>query len=159
MTRIVSAKPPGTTLPILKQVAALNHWGMYALVFTLCGTGVGMGIQSGAGIPFFGLYQVPGRPDKNVPMAQYCFKMHKYAGVALEYGVALHIVGYLFHLLSGQNYLKRMLGPLGGIFLALPWLVCGLGVAYSTKPEKLPDFPNWMSPPPFDPPKEEPKSQ
>lgn len=53
----------------MQSLAKVNHWGMYALVMIMCGTGVGMGIQSGAGVPFFGLWTLPGRPDVNKDMA------------------------------------------------------------------------------------------
>lgn len=116
---------------IIKQLAKISHWGMYGLVIAMCGTGVGMGIQSGAGIPFFGLATVPGRPDVNKEMAGYCYNMHKYAGVALEYAVALHILGFSFHFLCGQNLLSRMSGPVGSVFLSLPWVAVGLTCAYT----------------------------
>lgn len=75
---------------------------MYALVLTMAGTGIGMGVNSGAGVPFFGIWTLPARPDGvNKPMAEYCYKLHKYAGVALEYGVALHVLGFTMHMLTG----------------------------------------------------------
>ena len=54
-----------------------------------------MGYQSGYGVPFFGVWTTPAAPKEkaNGPMAEYAYKLHKYAGVALEYGVALHIAG------------------------------------------------------------------
>ena len=153
VTRIVSKKPVSTNLPLIKQLAKLNHWGMYGLVLTMVITGCGMGVCNGMGVPFFNLWHLPGAPKEEVnkEMAGYLFKVHKYAGVALEYGVAAHICGFLFHLTYGHNLLKQMSGPLGSLFMAAPWIACGLAVAYSTKPDKLPEFKNWWQPPPTTP--------
>lgn len=49
--------------------------------------------------------------------------------------------------------MKRMSGSVGSLFLSLPWVAVAAGVAYTTKPDKLPEFKNWMSPPPYDIPK------
>merc|ERR1712166_295522 len=44
VARLISRKPPGTGGAALSALAAVNHYAMYALVMTMCGTGVGMGI-------------------------------------------------------------------------------------------------------------------
>jgi len=74
---------------------------------------------------------LPGRPDKNPAMAEYCFKMHKYAGLALEYAVAAHVAGFVAHALVGYNLMHRMSGPVGSLFLALPWVAVAATCAYT----------------------------
>ena len=132
---------------------------MYGAVATLVATGLGMGYMNGFGVPFFGLYTTPALPKgkTNGPMAGYMFKTHKYAGVVLEYGVALHVVGFAAHLLTGQNLLTRLTGPMGTMFLAVPWVALVAAVAYSTKPNKLPEFPNAFSPPSGEAPPKKPE--
>jgi len=61
LNRLVATKPT----PVGGVLASLNHWAMYGLVATLCFTGVGMGYQNGFGVPFFGVWKLEGRPDKN----------------------------------------------------------------------------------------------
>jgi len=129
--KMVSTHPAAPGFSVVQSLAKINHWGMYALVMTMCATGVGMGYQSGAGVPFFGLATLPGRPDVNKDMAQYTFKLHKYAGVALEFGVAAHVLGFTAHFLTGHNLLRRMAGPVGSAFLVLPWVAVGLGCAFT----------------------------
>lgn len=151
--RLVSKKPVSTNLPLIKTLAKVNHFGMYALVWTMVFTGCGMGVNNGMGVPFFNLWHLPGAPKEEVnkEMAGWLFKWHKYAGVALEYGVAAHVAGFLFHLTYGHNLMKTMAGPVGALFMALPWIACAGAVAYSVKPDKLPEFPNWYQPPPTTP--------
>jgi creatine kinase len=60
-------------------------------------------------------------------------------------------------MLVGNNLMRRMSGNVGSLFLSLPWVACVAAVAYSTKPDKVPEFKNWMSPPSWDPPKESAK--
>ena len=55
--------------------------------------------------------------------------------------------------MQGENIVRRMANGLGGVFLALPWMAVAVAAAYSVKPNKLPEFKNFASPPPFDPPK------
>ena len=151
VTRMVSKKPAEPAAQAFRILSKVSHWGMYSLVAALCFSGINMGYQSGYGVPFFGIWTTPALPKEkaNGPMAEYAYKLHKYAGVALEYGVALHIAGFAFHLLTGHNLLTRLSGPVGSLFMATPWIALGAAVAYSTKPDKLPKFANWYSPPPF----------
>jgi len=157
VARIVSQKPAEPEVKVLRILSKVSHWGMYSLVAALCLSGINMGYQSSYGVPFFGIWTTPALPkaQANNPMAEYSYKLHKYAGVALEYAVLLHIAGFGFHLLSGHNLLTRLSGPVGSLFMATPWIVLSAAVAYSTKPDKLPAFANWHSPPPF---KVEPKT-
>ena len=160
-TRLISKEPPQSSVKVLRILSKISHWGMYGLVGTLCGTGLSMGYFSTFGVSFFGLYQTPALPKelKNEAMAGYAYKVHKYAGVALEYFVALHILGFASHLLVGHNLLTRLSGPVGSLFMAVPWIGVGLAAAYSTKPDKLPEFKNWYSPPPFEVKKAEAKPE
>ena len=153
LTKIVSKAPPGPSIKALSVLSKVSHWGMYGLVSFLCISGINMGYQSGYGVPFFGIATTPHVPveQANGPAAQYAFKLHKYCGVALEYAVALHVAGFAFHLLTGHNLLTRLNGPVGSIFMAMPWIAIAGAVAYSTKPDKLPEFKNWMSPPDMGP--------
>lgn len=148
-TRIISKKPEQPTLKVLRVLSRLSHYGMYTIVSLLVISGVSIGYHSGYGVPFFGYYTVPGLPQDqiNSDFAGYSYKMHKYLGVTLEYLIAAHVAGFMLHFLTGHNLLTRLSGPVGTTLMALPWISLVGAVAYTTQPDKLPEFKNWMSPP------------
>lgn len=151
LNKMVSKHPAGPSVSILRYLSKLSHWGMYGLVTSLCVSGISMGYHNTYGVAFFNTgLKTPALKEANGPAAGWWFKIHKYSGVALEYAVALHIAGFTFHFLTGQNLLKRLSGPgIGSIMLAAPWIGVAGAVAYSTKPTKLPEFKNWYQPPPM----------
>ena len=153
LTKMVSKHPSAPSIKVISALSKISHWGMYSLVAGLFISGFNMGYHNGMGVPFFGVYTTPHLPKENAngPAAGYAFKLHKYFGVALEYAVALHVGGFAFHLLTGHNLLARLGGPVGSLMMGLPWVGIAAAVAYSTKPDKLPKFDNFMSPPQFGP--------
>ena len=82
-TRMFSKIPPNTDA--LNKLSKASHLGTYALLTTMCGTGVGMGYFNGFGLPFFVKeLHIPGAPkDKvNKDLGGWMWKVHKYAGLA-----------------------------------------------------------------------------
>lgn len=73
--------------------------------------------------------------------------MHKYAGVAFQYAVALHVAAVGFSYLTFRPCLPRITGSMGQIALVLPYAALVGGVAWSVNPNGVPKFPDWYSPP------------
>ena len=65
-TRMFSTIPkhlPASTIET--KLAKASHWGTYALLTGMCCSGVGMGYFNGFGVPFFGLWKMPGATKEN----------------------------------------------------------------------------------------------
>ena len=97
---------PGTKL---EQFAGkVMHYLLYGLLVAMPVTGVAMGVVGGRGIPFYGLFTIPGWADPNKQVAGAFFYVHKNLGTVLEVAVPLHIGAVGYHLFKGQNILRRM---------------------------------------------------
>jgi len=84
--------------------------------------------------------------------------MHKYMGVAMQYGVALHVSAVGFTYLQMKNPMALMSGPGGQFAMMLPFAAAAGLVAYNVNPKGAPKFDNWYSPPLWKKP-EEPKKE
>lgn len=79
-----------------------------------------MSAMGGHGVDFFGMELVARNPDPadpkvivalNGPLAGLAHSMHKFAGIAIIVGVALHVIGALkHHIIDKDGTLRRMLG-------------------------------------------------
>ena len=75
-------------------LANLSHVAMYGAMIAMPATGIAMGWFGGKGVPFYGLYTFPGKPDKTKEDGQFAgtmFKWHKWLGSFLWYLVPLHV--------------------------------------------------------------------
>lgn len=110
LLRLTSRVPgdlPGNAVEHLAGKVA--HFGLYALLFVLPGSGIAMGYFGGKGLPFFG-YHIAGAPDdkKDGEVAKNAFKVHKQAGQALEYLTLAHFGATGWHLFKGHSIMRRI---------------------------------------------------
>jgi len=142
--RIMSKQPKKVEGSAIEHLGSnLSHYGFYGLLAALPLTGIGMGYYGGKGLPFF-FTTIPGadKENKNGKLAGWMWKVHKYAGVAMEYLVPIHIGAVGFHALKGQNILTRMTaGSVPQTLVAAAGTATAAGVAASARPGKLPPFP------------------
>jgi cytochrome b561 len=138
--------PEGT--PVEHLGAKLSHLGAYGLLLTLPVTGVAMGYYGGKGLPFF-FTTIPGadKKSKNGKLAGWSWKVHKYAGVALEYLLPIHVGAVGFHAMKGHSILSRITGgSVLGTAAAASGATVAVAGAVSARPSKLPKFPFSMPP-------------
>jgi len=91
--------------------ANVSHAAMYAFMLGMPATGLAMGYYGGKGVPFYGLYTIPGKADKTKEDGKFAgemFKWHKWAGGYLWYLVPLHVAGAVQHTLRGHAIFARM---------------------------------------------------
>lgn len=143
-TRLMSKVPPPPSGSALEHAGAkLSHYGAYSLLAALPLTGIGMGYYGGKGLPFF-FTTIPGadKESKNGKLAGWMWKVHKYAGVAMEYLIPIHVGAVGFHALKGHGILSRITGGSAAqTAMAGSGAAVAAAVAYSAKPSKLPPFP------------------
>lgn len=106
LTTLAPAHLPGHRVEQLAGTA--SHLGLYALMIGLPASGVAMGYFSGFGIPFFGLFKVPGTANPNKAISGPAYKAHKLMGQALTYLVPLHISAAAFHQIRGHQIFQRV---------------------------------------------------
>lgn len=107
--RLTAQLPKAVPGKMWEQVTAkITHSGLYVLMLGMPLTGILMGLLGGRGLPFFGLFNIPGVATPNKEVAGTAFRVHKWLGTALEVLVPMHLGGVVFHLLKGQNILRRM---------------------------------------------------
>jgi len=147
--RMASKIPPLPAGSKLEHLGAnASHIGAYGLLSLLPITGIAMGYYGGKGLPFF-FTTIPGadKENKNGKLAGWSYKVHKYAGTAIEYLIPLHVGAVGFHMAKGHWILPRITG---GTTLGNVMAISGTGVAFasaaSARPSKLPPFP-WQLPP------------
>jgi len=91
-------------------MANAGHTMMYGLLTFMPASGIAMGYYGGKGIPFFGLYTIPGAEKPDGEIAKWSFKYHKLAGQFLEYvALPLHIGAATQHVFRGHNVLHRII--------------------------------------------------
>lgn len=112
--RLKSRIPPSLGSNKLETFAGhAGHAALYAAIIGMPTTGVAMGYFSGFGVPFF-KWHLPGAPKHKADTEFYkkmrglSFKVHHYAGVALEFLIPLHIGAAGLHVLKGQKIFARM---------------------------------------------------
>lgn len=147
--RLVSKIPaPPAGSKIEHFAASASHLGAYGLLSMLPITGIAMGYYGGKGLPFF-FTTIPGadKENKNGKLAGWTWKVHKYAGTALEFLLTLHVGAVGMHMAKGASILPRITG---GSTIGSAMAISGTGVvlasAASARPSKLPAFP-WQLPP------------
>jgi len=114
--RIVSSAPsamPAIALPsFLEHLAAnISHVAFYCFMLAMPATGIAMGYYGGKGVPFFGLYTIPGKADKSKEdgaFAGQMFKWHKWLGGFLWYLVPIHVGAAAVHTIRGHSIFKRI---------------------------------------------------
>jgi cytochrome b561 len=93
-------------------VANLSHVSLYGFMFVMPGTGMAMGYYGGKGVPFYGLFTIPGKTEgrtkEDGAFAGQMFKWHKWAGGWLWYLVPLHVAGAVQHSLRGHTIFTRI---------------------------------------------------
>mmetsp|Transcript_11778 Transcript_11778/g.21480 ORF Transcript_11778/g.21480 Transcript_11778/m.21480 type:complete len:239 (+) Transcript_11778:206-922(+) len=109
LTSKAPAPPPGNTLEHLG--GTLSHYFLYFTMFFLPGSGFAMGYFGGKGVPFFGLFTIPGATDdkKRPDVAKKAFINHKRVGQALTYFMPVHVGAVGYHAFKGHNILKRIM--------------------------------------------------
>ena len=64
--RAVSLAPKSLPVSMPEQAAAsFSHLALYGFMVFMPATGFAMGYYGGKGVPFFGVYTIPGKADKN----------------------------------------------------------------------------------------------
>eukprot|EP00310_Coccolithus_braarudii_P019455 CAMPEP_0183357648 /NCGR_PEP_ID=MMETSP0164_2-20130417/46909_1 /TAXON_ID=221442 /ORGANISM="Coccolithus pelagicus ssp braarudi, Strain PLY182g" /LENGTH=239 /DNA_ID=CAMNT_0025531319 /DNA_START=57 /DNA_END=776 /DNA_ORIENTATION=- len=105
----VPAHLPGSALEHL--AANVSHTAFYGFMLFMPATGIAMGWFGGKGVPFYGLYMFPGKPDKTKEDGQFAgkmFKWHKQAGQFMYYLVPLHVGAAGLHVVRGHPIFTRM---------------------------------------------------
>eukprot|EP00730_Choanoeca_flexa_P002851 TRINITY_DN11204_c0_g1_i2.p2 TRINITY_DN11204_c0_g1~~TRINITY_DN11204_c0_g1_i2.p2 ORF type:complete len:236 (+),score=52.41 TRINITY_DN11204_c0_g1_i2:2696-3403(+) len=107
LTTKLPAAVPGNMLE--KLGANISHTAFYGFMIFMPVSGVIMGYYGGKGLPFFG-YTIPGAQgdEKRPSWAKQAYKLHKQAGLGLEFLIPLHVGAVGYHMLKGQNILARM---------------------------------------------------
>lgn len=106
--RLTSKTPKPIGESTLERLGAdASHVVLYVLMTVLPITGTAMGYYGGKGLPFFWT-TISGAPEANKSIAGNSFKIHKQAGVLLEYMIPLHLAGSAFHAVKGQAILSRI---------------------------------------------------
>ena len=112
LLRVATATPKALPGSFVEHLAAnLSHVGMYGFMLAMPATGMAMGYYGGKGVPFFGLYTIPGKQDKTKEDGQFAgkaFKWHKWLGGFLWYFVPLHMAGAVQHSLRGHAIWSRI---------------------------------------------------
>jgi len=106
--RLAAKSPPpvpGNAFEIM--AAKISHGVLYGMMLFMPVSGAAMGYYGGKGLPFF-YTTLPGASEKNGAIAGNAFKFHKLVGEAMTYLVPIHIGATGFHLVKGQNILKRI---------------------------------------------------
>ena len=104
----VPAHPEGVPA-LLRAVATLVHWGLYAAVFVQLFSGMLTVATGGRPLPFFGLFSIPLPVAKDGDAHELWEEVHEVAWVAVVVLIALHIVGALYnHFVLKNDVLRRM---------------------------------------------------
>jgi len=114
LLRLATAAPKALPGSFMEHFAAnLSHVSLYGFMLAMPATGMAMGYYGGNGIPFYGLYTIPGIPkDKRTKedgaFAGQLFKWHKWLGSFIWYLVPLHVAGAAQHMLRGHAIWGRI---------------------------------------------------
>lgn len=108
LARFSSKIPDAIPGPYWEHFASkLSHGLLYSLMVVMPVTGITMGYLGGGGLPFF-FMKVPASTNKNKKLAGLAFKLHKKAGLALEYLVPIHVGAVAYHAAKRFPILSRM---------------------------------------------------
>jgi cytochrome b561 len=114
----VATKVP-ENLPSIVAPAALEHAGhkavmaaWYGFMLFMPATGIAMGYYGGKGIPFYGVYTIPGKSDKTKEDGAFAgrmFKLHKeWGGYMANYMLPLHVGAAFAHFARGHTIFARV---------------------------------------------------
>ena len=108
VVRLKTAHPaPATTgNALLDRLAPLTHWGLYALVLLMAGSGIAMSVLAGLpGIVFGGVGSLPVNFDALPPRA-----VHGIVAKLLMLAIGLHIAAALYHQFVRRDGLLSRMG-------------------------------------------------
>lgn len=99
-----------------RAAADASHAALYACTVLMPATGMAMGYLGGKGLPFFGLFTVPGmdkRTDASRAAASAAAAAHTRLGSLLWYAVPLHVAGAAQHAARGHAAVWARMRPWG----------------------------------------------
>ena len=108
VVRLKTAHPASATTgnALLDRLAPLTHWGLYALVFLMAGSGIAMSVLAGLpGIVFGGVGSLPVNFDALPPRA-----VHGIVAKLLMLAIGLHIAAALYHQFVRRDGLLSRMG-------------------------------------------------
>lgn len=88
---------------LAKLVAALMYLGMIIMPIS----GYALSNTNGFGVKLFG-YQLPTMFAENPDLAPIVAQVHTYVGYALVVLIILHVLGVIYHHLTGEEILRRI---------------------------------------------------
>ncbi len=95
-----------------KFVVNASHTALYAALLVMPLTGIGMGYYGGKGVPFYGIWTLPGksanRTKEDGKFAGRLFGWHKSAGQVVPLVIGAHVAGASVHSLKGQAIFTRI---------------------------------------------------
>jgi len=94
--KVSNPKPPLNGQGVQKLLAAITHYGLYAVMLIMPLSGYVMSSAGGYGVKVFGL-KLPDLLGENKPLGSLAHSVHHYASEAVYILVALHLIGALFH--------------------------------------------------------------
>ena len=93
-----------------KTVSSAVHGALYALLLAMPIVGYVANSAYGAPTPFFGLFNLPAIIDKNEPLSEQLFALHRWTGFVVIFLVLVHVSAALFHyVIRRDSVLQRML--------------------------------------------------
>lgn len=108
---LVGAPAPEPGIARWQQaLSSAVHGTLYVLLLAMAVVGYVANSAFGASVPFFGLFDIPPMMEKNEPLADTLFALHRWAGFLVALLVILHIGAALFHhVILRDGVLRRML--------------------------------------------------
>ncbi len=96
--------------PIELKLAKIAHALLYLLILICCISGMMISTAEGAGIEFFGWFDIPALVANGEPQAELAGEIHETSTLALIILASLHMLAALkHHFINKNNTLKRML--------------------------------------------------
>jgi cytochrome b561 len=113
--RFLDRPPPSPPQPEwLEGTAALTHWGLYVLLFTLPLTGWMNSSSAGDAVSWFGLVELPGLVGASESLHESLGEVHETLATLLLVLAGVHVIGALKHqFIDRDGLISRML-PWGG---------------------------------------------
>lgn len=75
----------------------MSHNLLYGLLVFMPVTGISMGVAGGRGVPFFGLFTIPGFKEPAKEAAGFFYNIHTQVGYWLPYILGIHLSASLYH--------------------------------------------------------------
>ena len=94
------------------KLAKVMQYSMYILIILCCISGAMISTAEGAGISFFGLFEIPAIIANGKEQAELAEEFHEFVTLALIIVAAIHMLAALkHHFIDKDTTLKRMLKP------------------------------------------------